>query len=217
MLTKSQLELHWNSCHGTGWGSVCHVNHWRMTDGRLSPQARGPQTSDWHKAVWAYAQMLAGQSGREVTPDHLRKGAYIYAFGKSKSLTAFDNDELDRTLNVFALLINPVNLEAVTERLAYENYDRAMRSRAERKRLGIESDERLPDHPGERKRHLWFARSVNADYLRAILRDRFHGRRPEDLSLGQLRELTRTLKNRPHANRPTTRRHPAFSAANAPF
>ncbi|HWY76906.1 MAG TPA: hypothetical protein VN281_14890, partial [Verrucomicrobiae bacterium] len=157
-LTQPQISLHWNNEHG--WGRVCGVNNWRMEGGLLVPGAVGPDRSQWHERVWAYADMPSLL--RFPAADRLRKGCYLFALGTLKSLTQFDNEDLDRVLNAFALLINPEDLRAVHDRLAYEKFDTVSRRIAEAKRLGIECDEKLPDHPGERRRHLAFLRTLSS-------------------------------------------------------
>ncbi|GEM_PF-5459134 len=191
-LSEAQTSLHWNNQYG--WGRVCSVNGWWMENGRLSAEANGKDHSQWHAQVWAFATMLADQQNKAVAPDHLRKGTYLFALGKLKSLTQFDNEDLDRCLNAFALLIGPDNLDAVKDRLAYEEFDRVMAEIARCKRLDIECDLKVPDHPGERRRHLAFVRRNGAP--RSLLVERFNGRDPEDMPLWQLRQLTATLKNR---------------------
>src|SRR5258706_8715300 len=118
MLTEAQTSLHGNNRHG--WGAVCEVNNWYLEKGRLAPQAALAERSQWHQRVWAFAGIVAQRSGRAVVVDDLRKGCYLFALGTLKSLTAFDNEDLDRTLNAFALLIDPDNLNAVKDRIAYE-------------------------------------------------------------------------------------------------
>jgi hypothetical protein len=197
MLSDLQTAMHWRN-----WAAVCRVNNWRMVKGYLAECDVPSERSEFHARVWSLAEVHARGKHRAVTVDDLRKGCYAFAIGVFKSLTKFDNGDLDRVLCVFELLIKPENLGAVMLRTAYENFDTAQRRFAECKRLGIPVDVTLPDDPGERRRHLAGLRNANAAYVRQICRDKFGTGDWEGLRLTQLRDLTRTVKNRPGAFKP---------------
>ena len=196
-LSQAQLDLHWSN--HKGWGGVVLANKWARIDGRLCSEAASAERSQWHGRVWAFADLLARRKHTAVGVEELRKGAYMLILGETKSLTQFNNDDLDRVLIVFRLLVEPDDLLAVNDFLAYEAFDAAKREIGRCKALGVPCGVALPEDPGERRRHLYYIRSCKPEYVRIILRDRFAGRMAEELSLAELRSLTTTLKNRPRA------------------
>ena len=87
------------------------------------------------------------------------------------------------------------------------------------RRLRIPCGVALPDHPGERRRHLAFIKSVPEAYVAAILRDKSLPGYWQDLPLATLRQLTTTLKNRRATfNKPRpVQRELAAANENEPF
>lgn len=201
MLSTAQINLHWNMKFG--WGRVCHANDWYMAKGRMDMEATKADYSQWHRKVWAFAEMLARAAHRGVTPDDLRKGTYMLALGVPKSFTKFDNGDLDRVLIAFRLLIEPDDLKAVNDFCAYEAFDQAKAEMARCRQLGLPCAVALPDDPGEIRRHMFFVKQAPEAILRHFCRDRFGGKLPEDMTLEELRQLTRTLKNRKDYGRRT--------------
>jgi len=193
-LSEAQTDLHWSM--RVGWGAVCQTNAWRIRDHRLFPEAHKADFSQWHAKVWAFAELIARQNHRAVTPDDLRKGTYMFALGTPKSLTKFDNGDLDRVLILFRLLVEPDDLKAVKDWIAYERFDQAKAEIARCKRQGVSCNVTLPDDPGERRRHLFFVSKYPDAVIRHFVVDRFQGVQPEDMPLRDLRQLTTTLKNR---------------------
>lgn len=200
-LSDAQKNLHWGQ--PDGWGRVCAQNKWRMVKGRLDIEAIEANGSEFHGKVWAFAEAIALKNNRAVTPDDLRKGTYTFALGTAKSLTKFENADLDRVLLVFQLLIEPDNLSAVKDWLAYEKFDKA-RAEIERCRKAREvCNVTLPDDPGERRRHLHFINQNPQGVIKHLVRQRFAGVLPEDMPLSDLRDFSKTLKNRrAYENRP---------------
>lgn len=225
MMSTAQINLHWGM--KIGWGRVCQANDWFMDKGRLSPDAQhNRELSEYHRKVWNLAQLIAHQDHREIKPDDFRKAAYIVALGKPKSFTAFDNDDLDRVLIIFRLLINPDDLDAMNQQMAYEAYDAAMAEQARCKQLRIPCTVQIPDHPGERRRHIAGIKlKAPEQYILKVSLGKFGTRYWVDLSLEELRQLTRTLSQRKPAwgrpsrfTRPTQQeRESVFDEANAPF
>lgn len=210
MLTEAQKDLHWSASRG--WGRVCAVNRWSMVAGTLSASAVGPADSEWHAKVWAAALALATARAHAIEPNDLRQGAYVIALGESKSLTKFNNGDLDRVLVLFRLLIEPDDLRAVTDWRAYERFDQAAAERLRCRQQGIPFHVELPDDPGERRRHLNAVRDLPEAIVRKFARDRFAGTLPEDMTLAQLRDFTRTIKNRRAYNN-----RPGMEAVDCPF
>jgi len=193
-LSDAQQDLHWNARYG--WGRVCQANDWYATKGRLLPEATKGDFSQWHKKVWAFAELLARQNNRAVTPDDLRKGTYMLALGVPKSLTKFENGDLDRVLIVFRLLIEPDDLRAVRDWMAYEAFDQAKAEIARCKAAGMPVTIELPDDPGERRRHLHNIERLPEAVKMHLVRHRFGGTLPEDMSLKELRQFSMIVKNR---------------------
>lgn len=110
-MTDKQTILYWRR-----WGAVCHDNDWRMVQGRLLADAEANRArSEWHGAVWTAAENHARQQHRAITADDLRHGCHIAALGQDKSSKALSNADFNRLLTLFALLINEVDLSAVTD------------------------------------------------------------------------------------------------------
>ena len=220
-LNAAQIKLHWAGNRSRdGFWRVCAVNHWRMIGGRLDAEARRDGPGDWHAKVWACADALARENHTAVTPDDLRKGTYMLALGAAKSLTKFDNTDLDRVLILFRLLVEPDDLKAVKDWIAYERFDQAKAEIARCKRQGVSCNVTLPDDPGERRRHLFFVSKYPDAVIRHFVADRFHGVQPEDMPLRDLRQLTTTLKNRRnYSNRPAVPRAaaPQLQEVEEPF
>jgi hypothetical protein len=196
MLTPPQERLHWSTSRNArgdlGWGAVVIANHWKGPGGLVDMDGLELRKirSEWHRQTIAFAGTLARQAGRSITAEDLRKGCYWLALGEPKSHKQFDNDDLDRVLNVFRLLVDPEDLAAL---LVWNDYQQGGK-------------------PGERKRHIWFVKEgcrAPLAYVNAILDDQvefYKDRDFERFDLARLRALTRTLKNR-HAkfHRPTAR------------
>lgn len=203
-LNAQQIDLHWN--RRVGWARVCQANDWYACKGRLDPEAVKGDYSQWHKKVWAFADLVARQHARAVTPDDLRKGVYFLALGEPKSLTKFENDDLDRVLILFRLLVEPDDLKALQDWMAYERFDQAKAEIARCKAQGIPCHAELPDNPGERRRHLYFISKSPEAVVMHFVRTRFYGKLPEDMSVAELRQFSMTLKNRrDYSNRPVAR------------
>jgi hypothetical protein len=196
-LNAAQIKLHWagNRSHDGFW-RVCAVNHWRMVGGRLDAEARRDGPGDWHSKVWACAEAIARANHTAVTPDDLRKGTYMLALGAAKSLTKFDNTDLDRVLVMFRLLVEPEDLRTVKDWLAYEVFDRARAEIDRCKRQGVTCNVTLPDDPGERRRHLYFIYQSPEAVVAHFVKTRFRGVEPEDMCLRDLRDFSKTLKTR---------------------
>lgn len=195
-LTGSQLTLHWG--YKIGWAKVCHSNDWRMEKGRLAADAAKSDFSQWHEKVWAFAQLIARQEGRAVKVDDLRKGCYMLALGKDKSLTKFENKDLDRVLPVFRLMIDPDDLDAVQKHLAFQAHDAAKKERERCKRMGIPDEApELPDDPGERLRlvNSIKARAPEAFILK-ISKERFHTIYWEEMEMADMRRLNWMINER---------------------
>jgi hypothetical protein len=205
-INDAQKTKHWNT-----WGKVCAVNQWRMARGKLYLYGTFSAEGGYHERVLAAAREIAERAARQLKVDDLRKGLYAVALGEVKSLTAFNNGDLDRVLVLFALLINPLDLRSVGDFLAYQKFDAAKcpGGRPPLKRLPVDMED-----PGERRRHLHAVDQVPQAYWLTILRARFHVEHPEDLTLDQLRQFTTTLKNRrAYADRPAMNQPPSRQAA----
>jgi hypothetical protein len=224
-LSQPQTDLYWRQ-----WGRVTRTNHWHADCTALTlpgsrargrcPRFRGADHSQWHRGVFGCAELLARQAGRAISADDLRKGCHVYAFGSVTSSKHLDNEQFDRLLNVFSLLIDSDNLVAVAERNDYEAYDRAAARISECRRLGIDADVVLPDHPGERRRHLAFLGKIPEGVVASICRDKFGSTSWRTLPLASLRHLTMTLKNRrAYEHRPMRPAEPELVMAsdNEPF
>lgn len=203
-MTEAQTKLHWNGKYGQpGWYAVRTRCMWVFTKGRIHADAfKGDPSAPYHLKVWQTANSLADAQNRSLKEDDLRHAVYVLALGRNKSSKDFDNEDLDRVLAVFRMLAAPDNLAAMQEWQAYERFDAVKRLNARRLERG-EPAEPLPDHPGERRRELWFIRQHGCPDK--LLRERFGGRQPEDMRLSELRELVRTLKNRREYHSPASR------------
>lgn len=182
-MTEKQEKLYWRL-----WGQVAHANDWRFAQGRIAPSAER-EASDHHRAVWKCAEALALQKHRSVTADDLRHGCHLHALGQDKGhVDIHPTRECSRVFQLFRLLINPDDLDAVMD---WQNPDRD-----ERRRLVVGIKQAAP-----------FA------YIDAICRDKFSNYVTpfyEDLSLWQLRQLRVTLESR-------VRRKRELDPENAPF
>lgn len=188
-----------------GWARVRHANDWNMVNGRLSPEAAKAEFSQWHGQVWAFAEVLARQNHRAITLDDLRHGAHWLALGTPKSSKALNNADFDRVLIVFKLLIDPNDIgttpknNPVADWIAFQQFEAAKREIARCRELRIPCAVALPDDPGERRRQLYFIGLKTPQYVMRIVRERFAGQLPEDMSLRDLRQLSMTLDNRTNA------------------
>jgi hypothetical protein len=195
MLSEFQTPLHWRL-----WGEVCRKNHWHDVGGRVADEAQLTRnTSDYHRTVWAFAEMLARQGNRPVVADHLRKGAYCDMLARPKSLTQFDNADLDRVLVLFRLLIEPADLTAGKDYAAYKEYDRVKAEIARCRHLKVPCALTLPDDPGQRRRLLNAVKQAPLALVNYFLRQEteyFLTMDYESLPLAKLHSLVRTLKNR---------------------
>lgn len=189
-LTKPQIDLHWRA-----YGAVVGTNHWRMQDSRLVPEANRGDGSQWHRKVWAFAEVIARQNARAVTPDDLRKGAYTFALGKLKSLTKFDNRDLDRVLALMRLLVNPDDLDAVMKHEAYQR----------------------GEDPGmERRLDAGIAMKAPEAYIAAVSLGKFGTKDWRNLNTWQKRDLNMTLSSRRAKwNKPARKPEPQY--AECPF
>ncbi len=93
------------------WNRAFAAN-WESERGRLGARA-GRRASEWLTAVIAAANELARQQHGAATADHLRHACHLVALGKNKSSHDLTNAEIDRVVNLFALLEDPEDLDAV--------------------------------------------------------------------------------------------------------
>ena len=98
------------------WKVVSDHNHWRMSKGRLSPEAVLAGSAPHEQAV-AAAKARALQHHRSLTADDLRHGCHVAALGHDKSHTAFSNRDFDKLLcwwgderSIVGLLLQPAHL-----------------------------------------------------------------------------------------------------------
>jgi hypothetical protein len=193
MLSEFQTPLHWRL-----WGEVCRKNNWHDVRGQVAESALRKE-SEYHQSVWAFAEMLARQGNRPVVADHLRKGAYCDMLARPKSLTQFDNADLDRVLVLFRLLIEPADLTAGKDYAAYKEYDRVKAEIARCRHLKVPCALTLPDDPGQRRRLLNAVKQAPLALVNYFLRQEteyFLTMDYESLPLAKLHSLVRTLKNR---------------------
>jgi hypothetical protein len=182
VLTAAQITL-----YGRRWGAVCAANAWRMARGRLAPEAR-LGGSPAHEQVAALAERHARQMGRSVTVDDLRRACTAAAGGRFVSTYDLTNNQFTALLNLFALLMDPENLQAAIER----------------------------DQPEIAQRRRYVAaiqRLAPEAYTLEVARDRFGGRFTpphwEDLPIPALHQLAMTLRHRsPSAPQPSTLNRP---------
>lgn len=169
-------ELQLNHFYLPAWTRCARANNWHnLTALRLPARdISSPLAADLALRVRAVADQIARAGHRAVRPEDLRHACHITALGRDKSSRAFTNAEADRVVFLFALLADPDSIAAVQD---WENPDLA------------------------RKRNLIAAAWQKAPeaYVLAILRDRFHTRIIEDLSLRQLQQLCMTLNHRNEA------------------
>lgn len=195
MLTKAQDWKYWST-----WGAVVRANEWRMAEGRLHPRARLAE-SEIHQRVAAFARIIAGRAGQiaepQITVNDLRHGAHWLALGRDKSHSKFTNQDLDRVLPVFRLLVNPTDLQA---RMDFDSYQRG-------------------EDPGGRKRLLVGIESKAPEaYIAAVALDKFGTKDWRSLNGQQLFRLNMTLDNRrARWNKPVKDREPVAVSDNYPF
>jgi hypothetical protein len=167
MISDKQNTLYWRM-----WSRVVNANDWRMSKGRLiSPLA--PHTSHLGRRVLALATDLARQLHRSVTADDLRHACHVAAVGHEKSHKDLTNTEFSRVLTAFKLLIEPDDLDA---QMDWDNPDRDAR------RSLVAGINKIAPHAA----------------IDAICKNAFNNYNSpfwEDLELGQLRWLLRTLKD----------------------
>ena len=192
-INQKQLILHWKKWRK----AVVPANDWQMAKGRWvaeNPQ-RTRRDSEWHDHTWYYAEALAAKEARAVVADDLRKGAYCTMLGSYKSLTQFNNQDLDRVLAIFDVLANPLPNQDRECRL-YVAWDHAIRT-------GVPKSQ-LPEEPGRRRRCIKYLNTVPTHTLAAIAADKAgpyqeRGSRMahwESLPIVELQELVMTCKNR---------------------
>ena len=112
-VTPNQQQLYFRA-----WGACAKARGWTTADGRAADRAffaAAPEIAQLHEQVWAWADGLAQQHGRDVTADHLCHACHGVALGVDKSSKLFTNAELDRVLALFAVLTDPDDLTAVIE------------------------------------------------------------------------------------------------------
>lgn len=108
MLSPAQIQK-----YGRTWGAVCAANDWRMARGRLAPEAEVTRArTDEHRAVWKLAEQHAMQQHRSVTVDDLRRGCGAMITRKFCSTKDLTNPQFSRLLDLFAVLIDPDDLNA---------------------------------------------------------------------------------------------------------
>jgi hypothetical protein len=172
MLTPLQTAKHWRH-----WSQVVAANDWTMEQGRLSAEAqRTAGESIFHKFVWRTAGQLALQAHRAVTAEDLRHACYLVATDRVPgwstsarpvaSMRDLGNREFSRVLVLWALLVNPDDLEAG---MAWEHPENS-----EREGLIASIQKAMPDATA-----------------RAIAGNAFGTRNWENLDLGQLKWLRR--------------------------
>ena len=138
--------------------------------------ALSPKQIALHWRTWA---AVCREQGWKSGNDEKRHAAYLVALGQDKSLTDFNNRDLDRVLAQFRVLMNPDN---VTAQVAVASY-RAGEDQGERKRLLFRIEQLAPQA-----------------YTAAICRDRFDTADLGNLGIKELTQLRDTLVNRKVTN-----------------
>jgi len=158
------------------WNTCCHANDWYLVKGRMMLEARREDPDAPEMAqVWTTAAQAAQLAQMGLTPDHLRHACHIVALQRDKSANDLNNQEVNRVVDLFHLLQDPTNLDY---RMRWDDADlsriRSMISFIEK---------RAP-----------------AEYIEAIVRDKFHIAAGigawRDMPLPQLRSLAAILAHR---------------------
>jgi hypothetical protein len=187
-MTAAQKALYFR-----GWAAVALVHGWRSSGEALLASRLeawcSPDLDKVYQAVWITA--LANADARGVTADTMRRSCHLVA-GAPQSSKDFTHADLDRVLNLFALLARP-GLDTV---LRYEDRE-----------------------AGERRRHVHVIRQAAPAYWQKICRDRFGHCDLDRLTLEQLRQLSLTLRSRARARaqRPETAAPPVPATTEPAF
>jgi len=110
------------------WGKACHANDWHMVKGRLlakrAKQHGVPDVDALYQSIWNAAEALALQAHRAVTAEDLRHACHVVAVGRDKSANDLTNGEVDKVVNLFRLLAEPDDLDAILAIQHPENSER---------------------------------------------------------------------------------------------
>ncbi len=170
------------------WTTCSRANNWHNLKAlRLPPrEPQSPLDAELLGAVRGAADQLARAEHRGLRTNDFRYACHIVALKINCSSSILLNDQVQRVVELFRVLAEPLNVEAV---LDWENPGRG------------------------KKRNLIKAAKAKAPeaYTRVILRDRFGGRGMDDLSIRELQQLCMTLNNRKEAWR-----RPAANAEREP-
>lgn len=183
MLTKNQEKAHWRI-----WSRVVKANAWKAQAGKMVPEAQATrENSEWHRRAWSYARGFAQAEGRDVLPDDLRHATYYMASATAARMHLGDllNEDFTRWMNVTALLVDPDDLNAVMDRIAFDAYDRA-------KAAGTPA----PERPNERRMLMNVIGKAPEGYVRAICKDKFDQATWSTMEINQLRQLALTVRLR---------------------
>lgn len=184
------------------WNGCAVANQWFMARNRLVADldAQREEYAHWpdlarelHSKVVTLAEQLAQREHRAVNADHLRHGCNLVATGKASS-ASLDNKQTNRVVNLFRLLTDPEDLDAVMNWLH-------------------------PDAADRQSYIAWLKKQNHEAAIIAISVNAYGTRQWEDLPMEKLRWLCKQLKNRTTGLRDhgTTRRRYETDPAKVPF
>jgi hypothetical protein len=182
-MTKAQQTRFYFPAWSRAWKA-----NWRTVKGRvevapgrrpcLIQETHGEPLVDYTRAIEALATRSAQKEHRALTADDLRHACHIFALGSDKTSAALTNLETDRVVNLFRLLADPDDLDAVLALLSPEL--------------------------GTVKRLLWYLEHCcQQPYVETIAADEFGTHDYRSLSPTKLHDLVRTMKHRPAGNLPS--------------
>jgi hypothetical protein len=171
---------------------------------RLPPRKRSREEM---KYLQLWKEACAAQ-GWKAHDRELRMRIHTRLFGSPISSTVFRHHHFDRTIKLFKLLANSVDLDSAIEVVGYENHDSAQadhqpiirpgRTFPHRDHPSKYEAETSVDDPGERRRCVYvIGRLFRPDDIDDIKRDLFATARPwDELDIPDLIQLRDTLKSR---------------------
>lgn len=169
-MSPDQTKAYWRA-----WTAAVRAHNWRGSGEALASTRQecwvSPELNRDYQAVWDAASGIAWQAGRcSLSADDLRHACHCVATGHNASSKHFTNSEFDHVLALLRLLADPENLDNV----------RAWQDR----------------EAGERRRHVHVIAQADTAYWSKVASGKFGTADLDRLSLGQLRQLSLTIRNR---------------------
>ena len=161
------------------WNDCAVANGWIMKKGRIQNPGDRSQYETWSEParslalkVITIAEQLAGRDHSAVVPDHLRHGCnFVASEGRTIRSADLTNKETNRAVNLFRLLRDPDDLEAV---MNWEN----------------------PDNADRQSYVVFLKKQFNEATIIAISRNAFGTAHWEELPIEKLRWIAKQGRNR---------------------